>query len=47
MYIVYMDGREIYHTRNYDRAKACAWNLIKLYRYREIIVSMDGIIVGI
>lgn len=47
LYIVWMDGRSVYRTRNYYRAKAYAWNLITLYRNREIIVSMDGLIVGI
>lgn len=47
LYIVWMDGRLVYRTRNYDRAKAYALNLRTLYRNREIIVTMDGLIVGI
>lgn len=46
-YVVHADGRAVYHSMNYYRAKAYAWNLIGRYPHMEIIVSMDGLIVGI
>lgn len=46
-YIVEMDGREVYHSTNYHRARRYAWNLIHLYRDKEVIVTLHGLIVGI
>lgn len=46
-FIVEMDGRAVYASKNYDRVKEVAWHLIKKNPYVEIIVHFDGIIVGI
>lgn len=46
-FIVEMDGRAVFSTKNYAIARKVAWRLIYRNKYREIIVHVDGIIVGI
>lgn len=46
-YIVELDGRCVYASKRYYRVKTLAWNLIRLYPNKEVIVHIDGIICGI
>lgn len=46
-YIVEMDGRAVYASKNYDRVREVAWRLIEKNPHTEIIVHLYGIIVGI
>lgn len=45
--IVELDGRAVYATRNYNRARQVAWRLIYANKDREVIVHNMGIIWGI
>lgn len=46
-FIVEMDGRAVYASKNYERVREVAWRLIKKNPYKEIIVQLGGFIVGI
>lgn len=46
-YIVELDGRCVYASKNYDRVRDIAWKLIRLNPKKEVIVHIDGIICGI
>lgn len=47
VYVVWMDGREMYHNKNYRQARAYAWDLIKQHQGEEVIVTLCGLLVGI
>lgn len=46
-FIVEMEGRAVYSSKNYEHARRVAWNLIHRNKYSEIIVHLCGLIVGI
>lgn len=46
-FIVEMDGVAVYSTKNYECARRVAWRLIRLNKWKEIIVQIGGLIVGI
>lgn len=50
-YIVELEGRPVYASRNYKRVRQVAWRMIHMYskqdKYLEVIVHYMGIIVGI
>lgn len=46
-FIIEMDGRNVYSTKSYDRARQVAWQLIARNNMCEIIVHLGGIICGI
>lgn len=46
-YIVEMEGRAVYATKSYSRARQVAWRLIARNKECEIIVHHFGIICGI
>lgn len=45
--IVELDGRAVYATKNYKSARKVAWKLIHKNPKKEVIVHLDGIIMGI
>ena len=45
--IVELDGRAVYATRSYERARQVAWRLIYANKSKEVIVQHMGIIFGI
>lgn len=45
--IVELDGRAVYATRNYERARKVAWRLIYANPRKEVIVQFLGLIVVI
>lgn len=46
-FIVELEGRAVYATRDYERARKVAWRLIYANPQKEVIVHLFGIIVGI
>lgn len=46
-YLVEMDGRSVFATRNYKHAKRVAWRLIHRNQEVEIMVHLYGLIVDI
>lgn len=46
-FIIEMEGRAVYASKNYERVRAVAWRLIRKNQHKEIIVHLFGIIVGI
>lgn len=46
-FIVEMEGKAVYATKSYSRARKVAWNLIARNKECEIIVHLFGIICGI
>ena len=45
--IVELDGRAVYCTKNYERARQVAWKLIHMNKDKEVIVQHMEIIYGI
>lgn len=47
--IVELDGRAVYSSKSYKNARRVAWRLIHTpaNRYKEVIVQLFGIIIGI
>lgn len=45
--IVELDGRAVYCTKSYKRARQVAWKLIRMNKGKEVIVQHMGIICGI
>ena len=45
--IVELEGRAVYATRNYERARQVAWRLIYANPHEEVMVHIMGIIMGI
>lgn len=46
-YLVEMDGRSVFATKNYKHARRVAWRLIHRNPFVEVIVQLGWIIVGI
>ena len=46
-YIIELEGRCVYATRNYERVRQVAWLLIHYNPQKEVIVHLGGLIVGI
>ena len=46
-YIVEMEGRVVYASKNYTNVRRVAWKLIRTNPFKEIIVRLHWIIVGI
>lgn len=46
-YLVEMDGRAVYSSKNYKHARRVAWKLIHRNPFIEVIVQLGWIIVGI
>lgn len=46
-FIVEMEGRAVYASRSYEKARRVAWNLIRCNKDCEVIVHLGGIICGI
>lgn len=45
--IVELDGRAVYCTKSYKRARQVAWKIIRMNKDKEVIVHHMGIIFGI
>ncbi len=46
-FIVEMEGRAVYSTKSYSRARQVAWHLIARNKECEVFVHLYGIICGI
>lgn len=46
-FIVEMEGRAVYSTKSYTRARKVAWRLIARNKECEVFVHLGGIICGI
>lgn len=46
-FIVELDGRAVYATRNYKQARKVAWRVIYANPYGEVIVHLSEIICSI
>lgn len=46
-FIVEMEGRAVYATKSYSRARHVAWRLIARNKECEVIVHLFGILCGI
>ena len=45
--IVEMEGVAVYASKSYENARKVAWKLIRKNPFKEIIVHINGIIMGI
>lgn len=46
-YIVEMEGRAVYASKNYTNVRRVAWRMIHADPHKEVIVQLMGFIVGI
>lgn len=46
-FIIELEGRPVYASRSYENTRKVAWRIIKANPFREVIVHLSGIIVGI
>ena len=46
-FIIELEGRAVYSSRNYNNVRKVAWRIIKANPFGEVIVHLSGIICGI
>lgn len=46
-FIIELEGRAVYSSKNYNRVRTIAWRIIRANPMKEVIVHLYGIICGI